>query len=152
MQPTIRKAVAEDDRVIKRVLFLAHCENTRLGYLFPIASIRRSRLREKINRDLYYVLELEGRIVGTVAIRKREREWEIGSLAIIPAYRKQGWGKRLLRYAEKKIKKLGGRRAILFTIKNHPTLPSYYKKRGYHPLKKKAFIKGKWIIFTKNLS
>ncbi|MEW9669782.1 GNAT family N-acetyltransferase [Ammoniphilus sp. 3BR4] len=152
MQITIRKSVADDVKAIKRVLSLAHQDNTRKGYVFPAARIKLSKLREKMKKEIYYVLVFEKKIVGTVAIRRRNTYWEIGSLAVIPSYQKRGWGNKLLRYAEKKVKKQGGKRTGLFTIKRHPSLPSYYKKRGYQPVGKKSFQSRKWMLLLKNLS
>lgn len=76
MQITIRRATAHDVQNIKRVLALAHWENTRLGYIFPAPHIKLSRLREKIKKERYYVLVLKRKIMGTVAIRPRKRGWK----------------------------------------------------------------------------
>lgn len=151
MSEIIRKADIKDSLSIQNVLHSAHKQNYKRGFLFPAFTVSRGKLRLKMKRDRYYVSMLNGVMIGTVAIKRRSKNWEIGSLAVVPKYQKLGIGHRLLQYGEKKIRELGGKKVSLFTPKDHPSLPLYYKKKGYRAIKVTYFRNMKWIQLQKKL-
>ncbi|MBP1930904.1 GNAT family N-acetyltransferase [Ammoniphilus resinae] len=143
----VKRAKNQECRKIQEVLQKAHKENIKLGFVFPISKSTIKNLRSKMKRDRYYVLKYKEKIIGVVALKKRKKYWEIGSLAVKPKYRRKGLGSKLLRFAEKKAVSLGAKRVLLTTMRKHPTLPFYYMKHGYRPIRKQK----KWIHFQKKL-
>lgn len=147
----IRKARPADCQDIQRILSQAHKKNAELGFVFPVSRFSRRQLLSKMKRDRYYVLIYNGEAAGTVAVKRRKNYWEIGSLAVLPKYQGNGLGPQLLQFAEKKIRRLGGKKAVGFTPKNHPVLPPYYRKLGYRPGKTVVFNNIRWVRLTKRL-
>ena len=151
MKTMIRQASIKDTARVQHVLYQAHKQNVRCGFTFPAYNIKRNQLCYLIRRDRYYLLVVNGITVGTVAVKRRNIFMEIGSLALLPAYRKRGYGSKLLRYAEFKIKIMKWSSAVLFTPNDHPFLPSYYRKNGYRSRRIISFKNKKWIQFNKKL-
>ncbi len=147
----IRAAKAEDARIVQYLVRQAHKQNVNQGFYFPVYKITRKQFRHLIMLHRYYILMAKGMAVGTIAIKKRKRYREIGSLAVLPAYQKKGFGLKLLRFAETQLRKMGQTKAVLFTPRYHPALPSYYRKHGY---RQRNFVNSKrktWILFEKRL-
>lgn len=152
MKTSIRRAKSKDTLTIIRIFQQAHRENIQNGFFFPAYSVTKKQLYDRIKRDKYYVLVANKRYVGTIAVKKRKDYMEIGSLAILPAFRKKGFGLRLLRFAERKVRSMGWKRVVLFAPKGHPTLLSYYQKHGYDATKVKNIKNMAWIRYEKWLT
>jgi N-acetylglutamate synthase-like GNAT family acetyltransferase len=149
LHTTIRRARSEDAASIQHILHQAHRQNIKDGFIFPAFNLKKRQLRFRIKRDTYYLLMNDGIAIGTIAIKKRKHYMEIGSLAILSTYWKRGLGLRLLRYAERKVRRMGWSRVVLFTPNGHPTLPLYYQKQGYR-IQRLANDKNRlWIKFEK---
>lgn len=151
MKPLIRRAYLKDAVQVRSVLHQAHKQNTRLGCRFPAARISLSHLQNNMRKDVYFVLVDGQRILGVMAVRNRRKQWQIGALCLLPSCRKRGYGRKLLRFAEQRIRALGGRRAVLLTPQKHPYLPGYYRKRGYRGLRRVHFHHISWLVMAKNL-
>lgn len=151
MNGVIKKAKLKDGEIIHTILQQSHKENLAIGFPFSITKITKSELIRKIQRERYYLIFHSEQPVGCVAIRKKKKYWEIGSLSVLPDYQRLGLGGRLLEHAEKSIQKQGSPYATLFTPKYHPTLPSYYRSHGYKiilSVRKNNII---WAKFRKRL-
>lgn|GEM_PF-3164908 len=143
----VKKAKNHECKEIQKVLHKAHKENVKQGFIFPVSKITRKDLLSKMKRDRYYVLKYNGKIIGVVAVKRRKKYWEIGSLAVKPEYKRKGLGSKLLWFAERKVSFFGASNVLLTTMRKHPTLPFYYMKQGYRPVRKQK----KWMIFQKKL-
>jgi ribosomal-protein-alanine N-acetyltransferase len=135
----IRKATPSDaDRVIN-VLRLAHRENYRRGLYFSSGRMTKKKWLYKLKRETIYITTIKQKIVGTISLRRRNSSIELNTLAVNPAYHKQGIGSKLIQYAEKVVKKRGLPSCHLYTLEAHPWLTRYYRKQGYKRVK---IIKG----------
>lgn len=86
--------------------------------------------------ELDFVMELDGKLIGQIMYVRSEIECDdgrnvpimtFGPIGIAPAYKRQGYGKKLLDYSMEKAKKLGaGALAITGNI-------DFYSKSGFVP-------------------
>jgi len=80
---------------------------------------------------LLFVAEADGKIVGSVmAGYDGHRGW-LYSLAVLPNYRNQGIGSRLVRHAEKHLSEMGCPKINLQILKGNEEVQSFYRKLGY---------------------
>ena len=85
-----------------------------------------------VNDNLFFIAMNNGKIVGTImAGYDGHRGW-IYSLAVIPEKRKENIGTKLLKHAEKELKKLGCIKINLQINKNNDTVKEFYLKNGYN--------------------
>lgn len=79
-----------------------------------------SRGSDHIERDInhFYVVEHNHNIIGCVALYPYEKMTEIACFAIHTNYQNQGYGKKLLNYCEKQIKKSNVEYAFIFTTQS----------------------------------
>src|SRR5512139_1752686 len=83
------------------------------------------------NDGLLFVVEVEGKVAGTImAGYDGHRGW-IYSLAVLPEYRGRGLGSRLLRHAETRLKRLGCPKINLQIMKGNEAVEAFYHKLGY---------------------
>jgi len=86
-------------------------------------------------RDLIrgYVWEEDGRAVGTTIVQRRGSTdvWIVGTVGVLPAYRRQGIARKLVQATLDLIRAHGGTKAILTVIDGN--LPAYalYQKLGF---------------------
>lgn len=151
MRTVFRRARSIDARPLRQLFRKAHRQNAILGYIFPTYRMSTNKVRRMIRRDDYYLLKNMRGIIGSVALKKRIRYIEIGSLAVRPGFRKQGFGSKLLQFAEYKLIKRGRTQAVLFTPKGHPYLMEYYHKRGYRKTNIRTWNGVQWIQLKKKL-
>ena len=80
---------------------------------------------------LLFVAEADGKIVGSVmAGYDGHRGW-LYSLAVLPDYRNQGIGSRLVRHAEKHLSEMGCPKIYLQIMNGNEEVESFYRKLGY---------------------
>lgn len=151
MKFKVKRATVKQAGLIRTILREAHLQNTRNGFRFPAYKNSIKRIKNLIRRDRYYLLWVDGNAAGTVAAKKRRNYFEIGSLGVLPSHRGKGFGRELLRYAERKSQKRGATHVVLFTPHHHPTLPAYYRKQGYYQKGTKRLKGELWIRFEKAL-
>ena len=79
-----------------------------------IVARSRQEIRERLSD--YFVLEVDGQLVGTVMVRPypQEKLAEIGFLYIRKSHEGMGYGRKLVKFAEKRARGLGAR--ILFAL------------------------------------
>jgi ribosomal protein S18 acetylase RimI-like enzyme len=77
-----------------------------------------------------YVAKIGGRLVGFLSVNYRQRRWNISSLYLLPEYKRQGIGSRLLKRAWQYI----GQQTVYLTVAiyNTPAL-KFYQKYGFRP-------------------
>jgi len=83
------------------------------------------------NDSLFFVIEADSKILGTVmAGYDGHRGW-IYSLAVMPDKRSNGLGSRLLKHAESALKSLGCPKINLQILERNQSVVSFYEKLGY---------------------
>jgi len=125
--PRIRPFDSAQDQASVAVLWTAV-----LGYGSahndPALSIRK---KMEVADGLFFVAEAGGQLVGTVmAGYDGHRGW-IYSLAVDPAFRKQGVGRALLRHAEVALEKRGCVKINLQIGDGNEAVIGFYEKTGY---------------------
>lgn len=92
-------------------------------------------IRDKTEKT--YVIEDDGKIIGFTTIgecRDDDREkntGEIWGVYIDAEHWKQGYGKVLAKFGEKKLIRSGFKEIVLWTLKNNDASRKFYEKLGY---------------------
>lgn len=80
----------------------------------------------------YFVLESEGRIVGSVALERAKPEvCYLERLAVLPRYRRRGFGRALVAYVLSEAGRLGCRRVGIGVIADQTGLQDWYRRLGF---------------------
>ena len=86
----------------------------------------------KIQRELFFVAELDLRIVGTaMGGYDGHRGW-VYYVAVDPRYRKRGIGEALMRKVEDGLRAIGCHKINLQVREGNEEVVAFYKKLGYH--------------------
>jgi ribosomal protein S18 acetylase RimI-like enzyme len=85
-----------------------------------------------INDKLFFIATENEKVIGTImAGYDGHRGW-IYSVAVIPDYRNQKIGSKLLKYAENELKNLGCIKINLQILQTNQTVKNFYVKNGYN--------------------
>ena len=99
------------------------------------AFIDEKTLREQLKNGLaLYGLKMENRLVGCIAIEKSKREvdtYYIEKVSVLPEFRHQGIGVRLMDFATDKIKNAGGKMISIALIDSNSKLKKWYLSQGF---------------------
>jgi len=119
------------------VLFLQ--EVTRANpYILPLETPEEfvNFFTKEHHSDCYVWNDANGNFVGFLSLINMLEAVEVLSIWIRPDFQRQGYGKKMMRYAEEFAKKLGKKKMMLVTNpKNLPAI-SFYKSIGYSTVKK----------------
>jgi ribosomal protein S18 acetylase RimI-like enzyme len=86
----------------------------------------------KVQRELFFVADINGEIIGTaMAGFDGHRGW-IYSLAVDEEYRKQGIGKALMKRVEKDLRAIGCTKLNLQVRSSNSGVVQFYKNLGYN--------------------
>lgn len=84
-----------------------------------------------VGDGLFFVAEINSKVVGSVmAGYDGHRGW-IYSLAVLPQYRRSGLGTRLMRHAEERLRLLGCLKINLQIVHGNEAVTAFYHKLGY---------------------
>jgi len=99
------------------------------------AFIDEKTLREQLKNGIaLYGLKMENRLVGCIAIEKSKRETDtyyIEKVSVLPEFRHQGIGVRLMDFATDKIKNAGGKIISIALIDSNSKLKKWYLSQGF---------------------
>jgi diamine N-acetyltransferase len=99
------------------------------------AFIDEKTLRELLKNGIaLYGLKMENRLVGCIAIEKSKREvdtYYIEKVSVLPEFRHQGIGVRLMDFATNKIKNAGGKMISIALIDSNSKLKKWYLSQGF---------------------
>ena len=99
------------------------------------AFIDEKTLREQLKNGIaLYGLKLGNRLVGCIAIEKSKREadtYYIEKVSVLPEFRHQGIGVRLMDFATDKIKNAGGKIISIALIDSNSKLKKWYLSQGF---------------------
>lgn len=129
--PILRPVTAEDTKPIQEMVALVVAEygctldfedephwQSPIDYFHP-------------PKGAFWVLECEGRIVGTVAVKLHEDAGEVKCLYVHPDFRGQGWGQFLTRHVMEYARQHGKPKMILWTDTRFTKAHRMYEKMGY---------------------
>jgi len=81
---------------------------------------------------LMYGLYKDKRLVGYVSLsNENDGVYEMHNLAILPEYRRRGYGKQLIDFCKGKVKELGGHKIDIGIIDENITLKNGYAANGF---------------------
>lgn len=106
------------------------------GEVFPTPAPRNAPglvldLKERMQPELFFVAEAEGRIVGTVmAGYDGHRGW-IYTVAVAPGFRRRGIATRLMRDALKALRALGCVKVNLQILEENAAVAAFYETLGF---------------------
>jgi len=99
------------------------------------AFIEESTLRTQLNSGIeLYAMSLDSQLIGCIAIEKSTKEIDtfyIEKVSVIPEFRNQGFGVKLMDFATSKIKESGGKRISIALIDSNAKLKNWYLSQGF---------------------
>ncbi|HWE26307.1 MAG TPA: GNAT family N-acetyltransferase [Myxococcales bacterium] len=140
----VREARPADDAIVGEILVSGYL--TRYAQKMPevvLTDRRKAELRDvasKRNEALVLVAEVDGRVVGTVAVwapgASASEAWlpqacDLRHLALDPAVQGQGLSKPLLDEAERRARQMGARYVCLHVRRGNKGVANLYMRRGY---------------------
>ncbi|HYF81188.1 MAG TPA: GNAT family N-acetyltransferase [Symbiobacteriaceae bacterium] len=131
MNVSIRRATEADAPLIQPLLHAAHRWNYAAGFNFTAATVALPEVVKRINESEVYLISADGTPEGTVTIFD---DGTIGWLGVAPEAQGRGHARRLLAFAEGRIRQMGLHTAKLDTPVSHPWLPAFYQRCGYQPV------------------
>ncbi len=124
----IRRATPEDAPLVQHLLHQAYAANAAAGFNFTAATVDLDKVVETFTyADIYLLFEGDAPR-GTVTVFN---DGNIGWFGVLPQRRGLGHGRRLLGFAEERVRAMGKDRAYLNTPVNHPWLPAFYRRCGF---------------------
>ena len=109
-------------------------------------------LSEALHSGSAGVACLDSEIVGCVFYSPKDQYLYIGRLSVLPASRRFGVGKGLMRYAEQRARDLGFRRVQIGVRIALPHLHAYYESLGYTRVRDEAhrgYARPTYIVMEK---
>lgn len=100
-----------------------------------------SQLNHLKSRGLtFFGLFLGDAQIGFIAVEKANATlYYIEKLAVLPAYRHSGYGRRLMEFALDYIRANNGQKVSIGTIDEHTVLKNWYKGLGFKEITRKKF-------------
>lgn len=99
------------------------------------AFITESTLRTQLNKGInLYSMLCDDKLIGCVAIEKSAKEIDtfyIEKVSVVPDFRNQGNGVKLMDFATSKIKKMGGKSISIALIDSNKKLKNWYSAQGF---------------------
>ena len=82
-----------------------------------------------------YGLYAEGKMIGYLSLSKEDKEtYELHNLAVLPAYRHNGFGRQMLDHAKETVQSLGGTGIKIGIIEESAILKNWYIANGFEPV------------------
>jgi diamine N-acetyltransferase len=107
------------------------------------AFVDETTLQDQLGKGIdLYALSVDNKLIGCVALEKSKRETDtfyIEKVSIIPEYRNQGYGIKLMEFATSLIKKSGGKFVSIALIDAHIKLKNWYVSQGFKETGTKDF-------------
>ena len=99
----------------------------------------------------YYVLEIEGRVAGSVALEwARPEVCYLERLAVLPDQRKRGFGKALVSHVLSEAGELGCRRVGIGVIADQAELKDWYRGLGFVETENREFAHLPFLVTFMN--
>ena len=84
-----------------------------------------------------WVLECEGTVAALMVVVDAADFMEVRSVAVLPQFQRQGFGRRLMLHAEHLARETGRAEIRLYTNARIPELVAYYARLGYRETERK---------------
>jgi ribosomal protein S18 acetylase RimI-like enzyme len=101
--------------------------------------VERLRLEKEKGHIMYGVMDQE-KIIGYMQLEKSTNElYFLQKLVVLPKYRHNGVGKKLLDFAKEQVASLGGKRISISIIEENTVLKNWYIAYGFAPTGTRKF-------------
>ena len=145
----IRRLTTHDSiEELTALLHAAYAQHAAAGRTFFASYQSVDDTRHRVDKGECWLMFAGDLMVGTVTIAVPAqvppgypagvRSGAFYQLAVLPQWREQGLGERLLRWAEQRIVELGGDAAVIDTAVTATELIGWYERRGYTAV-------GRWL-------
>jgi ribosomal protein S18 acetylase RimI-like enzyme len=123
--PTIRRATTDDVEIVLRLWREADAVVSTTDD--PVA------LRTLLARDgdALLIADIDGSAVGTVIVGWDGWRANLYRLAVVPAWRRRGIARVLVRSGEERLRALGARRAAAVVVAEHEHASAFWRAAGY---------------------
>src|SRR5262245_40724092 len=129
-EPTLRPATPADAPAMQACVDAAYCHYIpRLDGQKP-GPMERDYAQE-VRDHIAYILEDNGEVIGILVLIRKDDGILLDNVAVHPAYQKQGYGRRLLQFAETTARDLGFEVLTLYTNAVMTENQALYKRIGY---------------------
>lgn len=154
MSEIYRLATIEDAEEQFKVIDGAYESIRELGITFRAANADIDLILENLIENTSYVLEIDGSIAATISLKNLPELTELPFLywfAVLPEFKNQGVGNRLLTYVEEVIVRdtLLSSGVVLATSKNHPWLLPMYERKGYQAFHERPLGETDTLVYMK---
>ncbi|QLD86947.1 GNAT family N-acetyltransferase [Natronomonas halophila] len=128
----IREATVTDAEPLAAVYRSAYRENRELGFPAKAESATADRVSGWIRDQRVFVAERDGAIVGGVRVEPTAPErLKVSRFGVDETHKGEGIGTTLLQHVEDWARAEGYSTVWLTTPGEHPSLPGFYRDRGY---------------------
>jgi GNAT superfamily N-acetyltransferase len=154
MRDVYRLATVQDADEVLQVIYQAYETIRELGITFHAAHADIEMITNNIIQNCCYVLEINGSIAATISLKDLEEVTDLPFLywfAVLPSFKNQGVGNRLLTYVEEVIIRdtLLAPGVVLATSQKHPWLLAMYERKGYERFYERALGESDTLVFLK---
>ena len=94
----------------------------------------------------------DDQMVGFLSMQKKENEWDIQDIAVLPEYQDRGYGNELLLFAKEVAAKSNCRKISLGMVHDNIPLRKWYQNRGFEVVKLINFEKVSYTVGIMELS
>jgi ribosomal protein S18 acetylase RimI-like enzyme len=134
--PKIRGAVADDVPAISSCVAAAYERYVdRIGK--PPAPML-DDYSQIVNRHDVFVLTVDEKVVGALVLVKQERALLLDNIAVHPDYQGRGFGRKLIAFAEQRVKSTGLALLTLYTNEQMTENIGLYKRLGFVEIERKS--------------
>jgi ribosomal protein S18 acetylase RimI-like enzyme len=134
--PTIRRAVADDVPAISSCVAAAYERYVdRIGK--PPAPML-DDYNQIVDQYDVFVLTVDEKVVGALVLVKQERSLLLDNIAVHPDYQGRGYGRKLVAFAEQRVKSTGLALLTLYPNEHMTESIELYKKLGFVEIERKT--------------
>lgn len=146
MISTIREARLEDAKEFERVMLSAYSAYDKVldGIILPPMN---TDYKKEISDYPSWVLECDGIIIGGLTMYFDKEHAHLSNVAVDPRFKKKGYGRQLIEFAEKQGKERGYKTLDLVTHVKLQDNIAYYKQSGYEEINRDDSR----VFFCKNI-
>ncbi len=90
---------------------------------------------------LFYVGEVNGKVVAAVSLNRERRSWYIGTVMVAPEHRRKGYGRAILEYGIGIAEKYGAQRVILHVLEDNLPAKRLYESAGFVRFERIVYLK-----------
>ena len=108
--------------------------------------------RQMVAEHHVWLLTIDSQPAGVLVLMYQPEHVLIYSVAVAPAYQKQGWGRHLLKWAETQAQQAGYSRIRLYTNERMEANIALYRRLGYVETEREDYLGSTLVHMVKHLT